>query len=128
MELAQGLAFDEITVDSFVTTAQINALSAPTGLGPNNPPPSGEPTENAFGAFDDIDDLKGFSVIDSSFKGTSGVYRTTFNVVYVNPSDISQTSSTRTFVKRVDMTIWRLSPPAVDTLRHSITMGYFRFN
>lgn len=128
MELAQGLAFDEVTVDSFITTAQINALKSPGSLGLENPPPSGEPTEAGFGSFDDIDDLNSFVIVDSSFKGSSGVYKTSFAVVYVNPANISQTSGTRTFVKRVDMSIWRISPPAVDTLKHSVCIGYFRFN
>ena len=128
MELSQGLAFDEATIDSYYTAAQINALTSPSSLGPNNPPPSGEPTEAGFSTFDDIDDLNSFSITDSSFRGISGIYRTTFSVSYVNPSNLSQVSTTRTFCKRVDMSIWRLYPPATDTLRHSIIVGYFHFD
>ena len=128
MELAQGLAFDEATVDSFFTMAQLAALTAPSNLGPDNPPPSGEPTEVGFGTIDDIDDLNNYAITDTSFRGTSGIYRTQFSVKYVDPTNISSTSATRTFVKRVDMSIWRISPASRDTLKHSIIMGYFHFD
>lgn len=128
MELAEGLSFDEVTVDSFLTTAQIGLLTSPMNLGPENPPPSGESTENNFTSFDDIDDLNNYSVIDSSLKGITGTFKTSFRVHYVNPLDLSQTSVTRTFVKRVDMTVCRLYPPGRDTLTHSIVMGYFHYD
>jgi len=128
MELAQGLAFDEVTVDSFLTTTQLAALTDPSHLGVDNPPPSGEPTEVGFGTIDDIDDLNNYAIVDTSFKNISGIYKTTFSVKYVNPSNISQTSTVRTFVKRVDMSIWRIAPASKDTLKHSIIMGYFHFS
>ena len=128
MELAEGLAFDEMTVDSFLTTSQIDLLTSPASLGPENPPPIEEPTESSFSSFDDIDDLNNYSVVDSSLKGITGAFNTTFKVSYVNPLDISQVSLVRTFLKRVDMKVWRIYPPSRDTLTHSIVMGYFHYD
>ena len=128
MELAEGLAFDEMTVDSFVTTAQIGLLTAPVSLGAENPPPGGEATEDKFVGFDDIDDLNNYTIVDSTLKGITGSFRTTFKVYYVSPTNVSLISATRTFVKRVDMKVLRIFPPSRDTLNHSIVMGYFHYD
>lgn len=128
MELASGLAFDEVTVDSFLLGSNVNALKSPTTLGPENPPPGGEPVENGFSHFDDLDDLNNFVIVDSTLQGISGVFKTKFTVCYVNPLDVSQISSTRTFVKRLDMAVTRISPATKDTLKYSIVTGYFHFD
>jgi hypothetical protein len=128
MELAQGLSFDETTVDSFLTPSQISTLTAPANLGPDNPPPAGELTENNMKSFDDIDDLKNFVVADSSLSGILGKYKTRFDVNYVNPLNVDQISATRTFVKRLDIMVWRTSPPSTDTTKLSLVMGYFHFD
>lgn len=128
MELAEGLSFDEATVDSFITTSGIGLLKSPASLGPENPPPPGELAETSFQGFDDIDDLNNFAIVDSSLKGITGTFKTTFRVFYVNPNDVSQISASRTFVKRVDMKVWRLYPPSLDTLNHSFVMGYFHYD
>jgi hypothetical protein len=128
MELAQGLSFDEASIDSNLTPSEINYLTAPAYLGPENPPPTGEPTENSFRTFDDFDDLKNYEIVDSAVQGILGTYKTKFNVYYVNPLNIDQVSSSRTFVKRLDMTTWRIKPPSPDTLKTSLIMGYFHFD
>jgi hypothetical protein len=120
MELANGLAFDEFTVDSFVTTANISRLTDPAYLGRENPAPTPEPNEVGFTTFDDIDDLNNF--------GISGVFKTTFKVKYVDPLDLNLVKTTRTFVKRIDMNVVRLYPASTDTLRYSTVMGYFHFD
>jgi hypothetical protein len=127
-EFAEQLSFDEATIDSFITYAELNSLTAPTSLGPDNPPPTGEPTENTLKAFDDIDDLKGYTITDSTLNGIVGTYKTIFDVNYVNPASVDQISSTRTFVKRLDIKVVRISPPSTDTLKSSIVMGYFHFD
>lgn len=128
MELAQGLSFDETTVDSFLTPSQINTLKAPANLGPDNPPPAGELTENNFKSFDDLDDLKNYEVIDSSLAGILGKYKTRFDVNYVNPLNVDLVSATRTFVKRLDIKVTRIYPSSKDTLKISLVMGYFHFD
>lgn len=128
MELAQGLSFDEATSDSFLTASQMSTLTAPSNLGPDNPPPAGEHIENAFKYFDDLDDLKNFETVDSTLTGILGTYVTRFDVNYVNPLNVDQVSSARTFVKRLDIKVWRISPVSRDTLTASFVMGYFHFD
>ena len=128
MELANGLAFDEATIDSFVTTPSIHLLTLPTNLGTENPAPSPEPDETDFTTFDDIDDLNNFTIVDSTLFGISGVFKTTFSVQYVDPENLDLITLARTFVKRVDMTVVRLFPASTDTLRYAMTMGYFHFD
>jgi hypothetical protein len=127
-EYAQGLSFDEATIDSFITPSELNSLTAPDKLGPDNPPKTGEPSENSLKAFDDVDDLKNFEVVDSTLKGVIGTYKTRFDVNYVNPLNVDQISASRTFAKRLDLKVWRIYPPSTDTLKSSIVMGYFHFD
>jgi hypothetical protein len=124
IEMAQGLAFDEITDTMHVGLANANTLTSPFYLGP-------ETGEDSLQAFDDFDDFDGYTMERTA--GTSGRrYRTRFAVHYVDPNDIEQTSSSRTFVKRLDMMTWRTFPVPdsvkVDTLRASFVMGYFHFD
>ncbi|HLF15389.1 MAG TPA: hypothetical protein VI932_10920 [Bacteroidota bacterium] len=128
MELANGLSFDEATVDSFVTAASIDRLTAPSNLGMDFPALYPEPDETGFTTFDDIDDLNNFTITDSSLFGISGVFKTIFNVHYVDPMNLNLYKTTRTFVKRIDMVVVRLYPVSMDTLRYSMTMGYFHFD
>lgn len=128
MELAQGLAFDEATIDSFITVTDMAALTPPARLGPDNPPPSGEAVEAGFSTFDDIDDLNGLALVDTSFRKISGVYKTSFAVHYVEPTNLAQISTARSFTKRIDMSIVRIDPVSTDTLRHSVVVGYFHFD
>lgn len=127
-ELANALYFDEATIDSSLTVSEINLLTSPTALGPNNPPPIDEDYEVNLKTFDDIDDLHNFAIVESTMTGVIGTYKTIFSVCYVNPTNVNQKSSSRTFIKRLDMKISRLSPPSQDTLKSSIVMGYFHFD
>ncbi|MEK6572069.1 MAG: hypothetical protein AABZ61_11900, partial [Bacteroidota bacterium] len=126
MEIIQGMSFDEVTVDSFLAGSQVNNLSAV--LGPDNPPPVGEPYEDHLEHFDDIDDFNNYEIEETNPGGTLGTFRTHFNVYYVDPNDINLISSGKTFVKRVDMKLWRTSPPSQDTLKSSFVVGYFHFD
>ncbi len=126
LELAQGLAFDEITDSSDVAIENPSVLSSPEHLGPDNG------AENTVYTFNDFDDFNGF-VVDKEVTGNHRSYRTSFTVHYVDPDDASEISSTRTFVKRMDLKTWRIDPPLggsspSDTLRMSLVMGYFHFD
>jgi hypothetical protein len=124
-EIAQNLWFDNGTIDTMLTNP--NGLTAPDALGPD------DSTEVGIGTFDDFDDFHEYSYIDSSFAASTGRFRCNLQVYYVNPQDISQISSSRTFVKRMDMEIYRLSPNpsdttrTSDTFRTSVVLGYFHF-
>jgi FlaG/FlaF family flagellin (archaellin) len=123
-EIIQGMAFDEATVDSM--RVQVTDLSST--LGPDNPPPAGEPNETNLETFDDIDDFNGYEIDQVNPGGVLGTYRTHFTVFYVNPDNINQVAAGKTFVKRVDMKLWRVTPPGQDTLKTSFVVGYFHFD
>ena len=128
MEVAQSLAFDEASQDSFLTPSEISHLTAPASFGPDNPAPGGEHTENGLKYFDDFDDLKNFEIVDSSLNGIVGTYKTRFDVNYVNATNVGLISDVRTFTKRLDINVWRISPPSTDTLKATVIMGYFHFD
>lgn len=132
-QLAQGLSFDEATIDSFLTTSQVGHLTPVNGMGPDNqlgpdlPPNASLPRENQIGNFDDFDDFNNAVVVDSTLGGTLGRYATRFRVYYVNPTNVNTAATSQTFVKRMDMRIWRTFPPSADTLQFSLIYGYFQF-
>lgn len=127
-EFAQGLCFDEASIDSFITTANINSLTAPTSLGVDSPPGPGEPNETTMKAFDDFDDFNNYAFDDSALVSSVGIFHSDFKVYYVSALDVNTVSTTRTFVKRMDITIYRKIPPSGDTLRTSYILGYFHFD
>lgn len=124
LEIAQGLSFDE------VTDTTDRAIGNPNMLTPVNRLGADDSTETGMGTFDDFDDFKGL-VIEEVASGTNRRFRTMFDVNYVDPTDINAVSTTRTFVKRIDLKTWRTFPPVsgkVDTLRLSLALGYFHFD
>ena len=126
LELAQGLAFDEVTDSSDVAITNVNVLTSPTQLGPDSS------VENSVYTFDDFDDFNGLA-LDKEVSGNGRRYRAQFSVNYIDGNDASQVSSTRTYVKRMDLKIWRILPPlrsssVSDTLKMSLAMGYFHFD
>lgn len=129
-EIAHGLAFDEVTIDSFFTSAEIGNLTDPIYLGRENPPPAGEPYEDSsdIQSFDDFDDFNGITLIDSTQGGTLGKYKAYFVVRYVDPYDIDKIKNNRQFTKRMVIKIWRYYPPSTDTLTIALVSGYFHFN
>ena len=126
IELAQGLAFDEKTDTSSAAIGDPSKLTSVGDLGPDG---SGEDSIAAFNDFDDFDGL----VVPKTATGTNKRFATRFTVSYVNPDNVDQISSVRTFMKRLDLKTWRTYPPGengvpVDTVRMSIGMGYFHFD
>ena len=122
-EMANGLAFDQVTDSSDV------ALTSPSVL---TYPPKAEAGEDSLSDFNDFDDLNGFADVKTA-GGSGRQYKTTFTVSYVDSSNISHAVTYRTYLKRLDMKTWRIVPPRlgdeiIDTLRTSIVMGYFHFN
>lgn len=132
-QLAQGLSFDEATIDSFLTAAEIshltpnNRLGRDNQIGPDIPANASLPREDRIANFDDFDDFNNYVVTDTTLGGTLGRFRTQFRVYYVLPTNVGTISTNPTFVKRMDMRIWRISPYSEDTLRFSMIYGYFQF-
>lgn len=124
LEVAQGLAFDQITDTTDAAIGNPDMLTPILKLGPDSS------SEVGLGSFDDFDDFKGFA-IEEVASGTNRRFRTEFDVNYVDPSNINNISNNRTFVKRMDVKTWRVYPPVnsrVDTLRLTLVMGYFHFD
>ena len=126
LELAQGLAFDEITDTSHVGLGNPSSLTHPSYLGTDSN------YEDSVSVFNDFDDFNG-RVFEKTATGTNKRYKTAFRVSYVDLSNVDMISSTQTFVKRMDVLTWRSFPPpmegeAPDTLSLSATMGYFHFD
>ena len=125
LEVAQGLAFDEVTDTSSAALGNPTALTAPYAMGPD------EANEDSVHKFDDFDDFHQFST-ERMATGTNRRFSTSFSVSYVYPGNVSQVSAARTFLKRIDLKTWRSYPPpdgsALDTLRLSLVMGYFHFD
>lgn len=124
-EVAQGLAFDAVTDTSNVALTSPSALTSPAYLGSE----AGEDSISLFNDFDDFNNKE----YQKQANGTNRVYRTHFNVYYVNPDDISQKAGGRTYVKRMDLKTWRVFPAAesaldLDTVRTSVILGYFHFD
>ncbi len=126
LEMAQGLAFDVVTDSSDIALYNVNVLTSATLLGRESA------GEDSIHEFDDFDDFNNFTVEKDA--GTTGRrYRTTFKVSYVNPSDVATITTSKTFLKRLDLKTWRVKPPMVrssrlDTLKMSMAMGYFHFD
>lgn len=124
LEIAQGLAFDQVTDTSDIAIGNVNQLTLSANLGPDGA------DEDSMATFNDFDDFNDFS-IEKEASGTNRRFRTTFKVHYVDPSNVENISSTRTFLKRMDLTIWRTFPVVngkIDTLRLSVVLGYFHFD
>lgn len=123
IEMAQGMAFDNITDTSHVVISNAYSLTSPTLLGP-------EYGEDSLAEYNDFDDFDGL-VLDKEAGTSNRRYRTEFQVFYVDATDLEKNMNSRTFVKRLDMKIYRTFPPSqdqVDTLRASFVMGYFHFD
>lgn len=125
LEIAQGLAFDEVTDTTSIAIGNPGILTNPIALGPD------DASEDSVQRFDDFDDFNGLEV-EKVATGADKTFRARFAVSYVNPSNVSQVSAMRTFVKRIDTKIWRTHPPInggeTDTLRMSLVLGYFHFD
>jgi hypothetical protein len=125
IEIASGLAFDTVTDTSDIALSNPNSLTAPSQLGHSF-------SEDSLYKFNDFDDFKEYSE-EKEMLGSGRRYKTAFDVYYVDPNNINNKSSVRTFVKRLDLKVWRTFPPpdkdsGLDTLRAFTTMGYFHFD
>ncbi|MGB6121782.1 MAG: hypothetical protein WBG80_07740 [Bacteroidota bacterium] len=125
LEVAQGMAFDEITDSSSIALHNVSALTAPHSLGPDIA------DEDTLHNFNDFDDFHGF-VTERMATGSNRRFTTSFSVAYVDPNDVNKIVASRTFLKRIDLKTWRSYPPpegtVLDTLRMSLVSGYFHFD
>ncbi len=130
IERAQNTSFDEVTD----TLAQNLVLTNPTLLTPTSRlGRDGDASKDSIYKFRDFDDFNGFNDTTQP-GGMLGTFVASFRVYYVNPLNIDQEVAYQTFVKKMDIKVWRIFPPidttearAFDTARVSCIMGYFKF-
>ena len=143
-ERAQSLnVFDDKTYNKFVNDS--SQLTAPSSLGidPKTiyPDSSYDSTgtlvieydtvinvQNQLSTYNDFDDFNGTELDDTTLATSLGTFHTSFSVYYVKPDSVTVKANYRTFMKRLDMKIWRKSPPGSDTLRATKILGYFHFD
>lgn len=116
VEEAQGLAFDEMTVDNAITS--VSSLTSSLGA------ESGETTNPvSTSSFDDFDDFHNLNMLVT----VPGVdqFRIQARVYYVSPSAPNTASGSRTWHKRMDVTV--SSWASADTVRTSFIFSYFNF-
>jgi hypothetical protein len=126
MEVAANLAFDSVTDTTNDAIDNISLLTAPGALGNEGT------LDDSLQGYDDFDDFNADTLV-RAMPGGLGVFTCTFAVNYVNPDNVNEISTNRTYVKRLDMRIWRSWPLAapgeiVDTTRMSMVHGYFHFD
>ena len=126
-ELASGLSFDSVTDTSTIAYKDATKLTPSSKLGTE------DPSEVDVFDYNDFDDFNGptysGTTIDQQANGTNRTYRLSFKVQYVKPENIQISSSTQTFVKRLDIKVWRIFPRGqTDTLKVSTVKGYFAFS
>ena len=115
IELAQGLSFDSVTDTSSLAIGNPSILTKVHKLGP-------EPSEgdDSIAVFNDFDDFNGLTV-ERQATGVNKRFTADFAVHYVDPDDVDSVSPTETFVKRMNLRVWRSFPaPSMD---ESISSG-----
>jgi hypothetical protein len=126
-ELAQGMAFDNVTDTSDIAFQNPSVLTSHLVLGVE-----GAEKTDSIATYNDFDDFNG-ALLEKQTGTTGKVFATRFAVCYVDSNDVNTIVSSKTFVKRMDMATWRLRPAPhsgerIDTLRTSIVYSYFNFN
>lgn len=124
IEFAQSLAFDQVTLDSDTARNNVGLLTDPNTLGMDT-------VTTSINGFDDFDDFNGFTE-EKTVGADSSHYRASFRVYYVDYQNLETPSAVRTFMKRMDIKVWRTDhirpdePP--DTTRFFTTASYYHFN
>jgi hypothetical protein len=124
MEIVHGLAFDEAVLDANVIVQSEWDFKLPGTFGP----PDTVTSVNEFTVFDHFHGVR-----DTTTVPGLGTYATEFEVHYVLPGNVQEFSlANQTYLKRMDMKIWRINPPppvtaGIDTVRMWTVMGYFSF-
>jgi hypothetical protein len=116
LEEASGQNFDEATVNDAVTST--SSLSNTLG------PESGEKTSpDSTVHFDDFDDYNNL-IMGFRIQGVDS-FTVKANVYYINDSDPSTPVSTRTWFKRMDVSV--SGSASADTVKMSYIFSYFNF-
>jgi hypothetical protein len=113
IEEANKKCFDE--ADTADAVSNINLLTAPGSLGPS--------VGEKYPHFDDFDDFNGYK--DTVTNLPSAVFDVSCQVCYVNPANPDVASASRTWHKKITVTV--TSPSMTDTFRLSSIFSYWYF-
>ena len=121
IEIAQALEFDDVTMRSDTTLRSPAYLTPVDRLGKDSLDGTG------IDDFDDLNNFEGEEVMSDS----SAIYNIHCQVYYVDPEQVEVRSSVPTFVKRMDIKVWRgdagvPTDSPVDTVKLFTTSAYFR--
>ena len=109
-EEIQTKAFDENTVSD--AAKERNLLTPVLSLGADS-------SETVYTEFDDIDDYNGLSITDTA--NVMGEFDLAVLVYYVDETSPYDSSGTRTYIKRVDVTISNVSLPTTLSFKKLIS-------
>ena len=132
IERAQNTAFDEQSIGNPVDSIQknINILTAPASLGADGPI-----EKMSIDSLDDFDDFAYYNHSNPVVYHPGNInetYKVEFNVYYVDTSDIMTQVNYRTFVKKMDVKVYRVDSASIqaefDTVRMSTIFGLFKYN
>jgi hypothetical protein len=132
IERAQNTAFDEQSIGTALNLIQANhsLLTAPSALGADSPQ-----ERMIIDSVDDFDDFKYWNSTNPiTFipENVNETYHVEFNVYYVDTSDVAAPVNYQTFVKKMDVKVYRVGESAIsaayDTIRLSTIYGLFKYN
>ncbi len=116
MEEAQGLAFDEVSDTS--TVSSTDQLTPVNALGQEN----GDSTD--LNDFDDFNGLSNRGRLEVDTLST-GIYYVYTRVHYVDSNDVMSNAISRTWHKRLDVWVWNSS--SADTVKMQTVFSYWPF-
>lgn len=113
VEKANSLSFDEATTGAAV--GNTNSLTAANVLG--------HETGETYLTFDDFDDFNGFSFVDTT--EMSAIFNISCIVTYVNENQLDGTTNSKTWHKKITVTV--TSDSMTDIVRLSSIFSYWFF-
>ncbi len=111
IEEISSKAFDNYTASN--PTTNVNDLSSTLG------PEMGE----TYDTYNDIDDYNGYTKIDATMP--SAVFKATCKVNYVNPNDLDHSTTSKTWYKKITISVSSIS--MADTVTISTVYSYWVF-
>ncbi len=118
IEEAQEKPFDESTI--LQTDTSLSQLTPPSALGQEG----NDPTDT--NDFDDYNGLDDTGLVQIDTMNTKLIYYARTRVYYVSPGSLDDSSSTATWAKRLDVSVWSKDAPG-DTVKMSTVYGYWWF-
>lgn len=126
LESANNFAYDEATVDTFLTPSQASSLTAESDFGP-------DAGETDVSLFDDVDDFDEYTKIDTL--SNSAIFQIHGQVDYLEISgSVMSITTSKKFNKLITIYVtsdylvdYSVDPPRPDTLKFESVFSYWYF-